>query len=224
MVYTYSMTRRVEFASDEIYHVYNRGTEKRKIYLSTTDYERFLALLCLCNQKDRIDERIDRRDLAEVLQLPRGLPLVDIAAYCLMPNHFHLILHEISGDGISRFMQKLMTGYTMYFNARHERNGVLFQGKFKAIHAKDDRYLKYLIAYVHLNPIELTKIFEKERLSVSKEVRSLNSYPYSSYLDYCGKKRAENVIVNRCVLPDYFSTPSKFRSHIKEWLEYGRVR
>ncbi len=213
------MTRQVEFSTDEIYHVYNRGTEKRSVFTSARDYERFLALLYICNQKVRIDERIDRRKIHEVLEFPRGTTLVDVAAYCLMPNHFHLILRETNEGGISKFMQKLVTGYTMYFNKRHQRSGALFQGKFKAVHAKDDRYLKYLIAYVHLNPIDLTQAFEKEKL-VTNKAQVLEKYLYSSYLDYTGTKRPENAIVNSHAFPEYFSSPSQFKSHIREWFEY----
>ncbi|TSC86474.1 MAG: hypothetical protein G01um10148_460 [Parcubacteria group bacterium Gr01-1014_8] len=214
------MTRQIEFASDEIYHVYNRGTEKRSIFSSRGDYERFLTLLYSCNQEERLDERLSRYSLREALELPRGSPLVDVAAYCLMPNHFHLILREIGVGGISKFMQKVITGYTMYFNKRHERNGALLQGKFKAVHAKDDRYLKYLIAYVHLNPVALTKTFEKETLSALANLKSLERYPYSSYLDFSGVERPENKLIDAKAMPEYFSTPSEFKKHINEWLAY----
>ncbi|MBI5470095.1 transposase [Candidatus Kaiserbacteria bacterium] len=211
------MTRQIEFASDELYHIYNRGTEKRIVFLSRWDYDRFLTLLYLCNQEERIDERLNRHTLAQALELPQGSPLVNIVAYCLMPNHFHLVLREISGSGISRYMQKVITGYTMYFNKKYDRSGVLFQGKFKAAHAKDDRYLQYLMAYVHLNPTTLTNVFEKDKLSST--VRSLKQYRYSSYLDYIGTKRPENKLVDMYALPGYLSGPKHFKKHIKEWLD-----
>ncbi len=214
------MAQRIEFASNEIYHIYNRGTEKRLIFTSRRDYERFLTLLYSCNQEERLDERLSRHTLREALELPRGSPLVDVAAYCLMPNHFHLVLVEIGGSGISKFIQKVITGYTMYFNKRYERSGALFQGKFKVVHAKDDRYLKYLIAYVHLNPTALTKTFEKEILSARAHLGSLEKYPYSSYLDYAGIERPENKLIDAHAMPEYFSTPSEFKKHIKEWLSY----
>jgi putative transposase len=138
----------------------------------------------------------------ELLSLERGDQLVRIGAYCLMPNHFHLLLTEQEEAGISSFMQKLSTGYTMYFNKRNERTGVLFQGKYKSKHADEDRYLKYLISYIHLNP-------------------EIPHDAYSSYLDYMGHDRIESVIIDRGCLPDYFPTPELFEKEMKEWLNYS---
>ena len=164
------MSRSIKFAPKEYYHLYNRGTEKRQIFSSDADRERFLTLLYLSNDSApvRIDNLMQQahqqgRTLLEVaLASERGELLVDLCAYCLMPNHFHLLVRERSNDGISRFMQKLTTGYTMYFNTRRERTGSLFHGKFKAEHAKDNRYLKYLISYIHLNPVKLIESKWKE--------------------------------------------------------------
>ncbi len=120
------------------------------------------------------------------------------------------------------FMQKLSTSYTMYFNTRYERDGALFQGRFKAQDANDDRYLKYLIAYIHLNPVKLIEPKWKE-FGV-KNVRNvhvfLDKYPYSSYLDYCGIERPERYIIETNVLPDYFETAASFRSNMLEWIGY----
>src|SRR3989338_5492140 len=142
------MGRNLTFAPGEFYHIYNRGTEKRKIFLSARDHERFLSLLYLANGEERVDMKRQGRTLSELMLQDKGKKLVEVCAYCLMPNHFHLILKEIDEGGISKFMQKIITGYTMYFNKNYERSGALFQGKFKSEHAKNDRYLKYLIAYL----------------------------------------------------------------------------
>ena len=212
-----AMTRQIEFTSDELYHIYNRGTEKRIVFISCADYERFLMLMYLCNQEERLDERIHRQTFRQALECPRGAPLVDIVAYCLMPNHFHLILREISGNGISRFMQRVITGYTMYFNKKHERSGALFQGRFKAVHVQNDRYLQYLMAYIHLNPTALTKTFEKNILESA--IHAFKQYQYSSYLDYIGVSRPENALVDKHALPGYLSNPGEFKKHIQEWFD-----
>ena len=91
-----------------------------------------------------------------LLDLPRKETLVDIGAYCLMPNHFHLLIRETAEGNISRFMLKLQTGYPMYFNKKYQRTGALFEGKFKAKHITNDNHLKYLFAYLHLNPVKIT--------------------------------------------------------------------
>ena len=222
------MTRNIEFAPGEYFHLYNRGTERRTIFSSETDYERMLALLYLCNgtipvRMDGIRRKQGGRALLEVLtEVDRGIPLVDICAYCFMPNHFHILVHEKEGNGISKFMQKIGNGYTGYFNTRYERTGTLFQGKFKATHVDNDRYLKYLIAYIHLNPIKLIDPRWKENgiQNKKKALTYLDQYQYSSYLDYRRDSRTQRIILNQDALPQYFETPKDFAANISEWLDY----
>jgi len=204
-------------APNEIYHVYNRGTEKRSVFITQKDYERFLALLHFCNstKQTQIGNMRDMT-LAELLSLDKGEPLVDIAAYCLMPNHFHLLLRQRKEGGISKFMQKLVTGYTMYFNVKNDRTGALFQGKYKSKHAGEDRYLKYLMAYIHLNPHKLAQD-KISRFDLDKE---LESYRYSSYAEYAGEIRPQSVLVTKDALPLYFPTPKDFIKELQEWLSY----
>lgn len=137
---------REKLVTNSYYHIYNRGTEKRKIFTGEKDYSRFLASLFLCNSQKPADLKLQGSTLYELLQNDRGETLVDICAYCLMPNHFHLLLYEKNEGGISKFMQKLQTAYTMYFNKKNERSGALFQGTYKLSLADTDNYLKYLIA------------------------------------------------------------------------------
>lgn len=222
---------REKFAPGELYHLYNRGTEKRNIFSTKKDYERFVALLFLCNSKNKIHikDLLPRGStsgnlLHDLCEIERGDTLVDIGAYCLMPNHFHLLIKEKEEGGSSKFMQKLMTGYTMYFNTRHERTGALFQGKFKATHAKEDRYLKYLISYIHLNPVKLIEPAWKETgIADRKNAEAfLKSYTYSSYLDYTtmGTERSESLVLEKNCLPNYFETAKMFDAHITDWLDY----
>jgi len=146
---------------------------------------------------------------------------VDIASYCLMPNHFHLLVRAREEGGVSKFMQKLTTGYTMYFNKRYERTGALFQGKFKATHVNNDRYLRYLISYIHLNPVKLIEPKWKETGISNREraERYLREYAHSSYLDYMGEARPAASLLERSAVPDYFSETS-FESFVTEWLTY----
>lgn len=206
----------------EYYHLYNRGTEKRRIFTSKADYERFFALLFLCNGKIAVDLKLQGRTLSEVQTIEKGEPIVDICTYCLMPNHFHFLMRERAKGGISHFMLKLMTGYTMYFNKHYERRGTLFEGRSKAKHANDDRYLSYLIAYIHLNPVKLMDPTWKENGVANKKAAEsfLKQYRYSSYPDYIGERRLENCIVNKEALPEYAETGMGFRRMVTEWLEY----
>ena len=151
--------RKINFHEDEYYHVYNRGTDKRTIFLEEREYERFLYLLYACNDVNPLlNSQFYYRGFASIVtQIDTREKLVNILCFCLMPNHYHLLLQQRVKEGISRFMQKLGTGYTMYFNTKHKRNGVLFQGVFKGIHVEDERYLTHLTRYIHLNPLELKK-------------------------------------------------------------------
>lgn len=216
------MTRTFSFAPGEFYHIYNRGTEKRNIFMSRSDRDRFLALLYLANQNEPADLKLQGSTLLEIVEERAGDPIVEIVAYCLMPNHFHLLIRELEDGGISKFMQKLTTGYTMYFNKKYERNGSLFQGRFKATHVADDRYLRYLISYIHLNPVKLIEPKWKETGIANKAAaeKYLETYAQSSYLDYLGNDRPEGVILSREALPEYFSSSADFKTFVTEWLTY----
>lgn len=216
------MGRSFVFAPQEFYHLYNRGTEKRNIFSSRADNDRFLTLLYLANQSGAIHLQLQGRTLKELSTRREGEPLVAITAYCLMPNHFHLLVRELQEGGTSKFMQKLMTGYTMYFNKKNDRSGSLFQGRFKATHVADDRYLRYLISYIHLNPVKLIEPRWKEASIADRAgaERYLESYTQSSYLDYLGRERPEGMILTREALPEYFSSGSDFRTFVTEWLTY----
>lgn len=216
------MSRNITFAPGEYYHIYNRGTEKRLIFKGESDYDRFLSLLYVANSNKPIHLQFQGRTLKELEGADRGESLVDICAYCLMPNHFHLLVREKAPGGMSKFMQKVITGYTMYFNKRHERSGALFQGKFKATHANEDSYLKYLMAYIHLNPIKLIEPMWKEVgvKDMKKAEKYLQQYVGSSFLDYTGQDRIESKIVNRQALPEYFLTSKNFIAELSEWLHF----
>lgn len=153
------MANRDPFALEEWYHCYNRGVDKRRIFESARDYERFLVGMFVGNSDLPVHiSNLKSSRLQDVLKddsFERGDPLVEIGAYCLMSNHFHLLIRELIEGGIARFMQKLCTGYTMYFNTKNERTGALLAGTFKSKHVSDDRYFKHLVSYFHLNPAEL---------------------------------------------------------------------
>ena len=216
------MSRVFNFAPEEFYHLYNRGTEKRNIFLSNSDYDRFLTLLYLVNQPGPAVLKIQGRTLEELRGKHDGEPLVEIVAYCLMPNHFHLLVREVQDGGISKFMQKLTTGYTMYFNKKNDRSGALFQGKFKATHVADDRYLRYLVSYIHLNPIKLIEPNWKET-GIADCIAAENylaAYTPSSYRDYLGETRQQGILLSPTALPGYFDSGMDFKSLVTEWLTY----
>lgn len=218
------MQRYVIFAKDEYYHIYNRGNDKQKIFLDSKDYERFLTLLYLSNSYNAFKlRRNEGRSLLEHMSLDRGETLVDICAYCIMPNHFHILIKEKIDGGIPIFMRKLATGYSMYFNKRYERTGKLFENTYKAEHADTDNYLKYLFSYIHLNPVKLVDpAWRKNGIKDFKDSYNfLNSYEYSSYLDYLQIERKIGSIINKNALPKYFDSKEAIEKEIFDWLTYS---
>ena len=214
--------RSFEFAVDEFYHIYNRGVEKRTIYIDNNDHQRFLELLYISNTVKPTDIRSISRTHDSVYEWDRGDQLVAVGAYCLMPNHFHILLTPLREHGVSLFMNKLCTSYSMYFNRRYDRSGALYGDKFKAKHADSDEYLKYLFAYIHLNPVKLYQSDWKERGIDDFEAayEYVSQYKYSSLQDHQGKKRPEGAILNRDPFPNYFEDESANKKELQEWLQY----
>ena len=214
--------RKTLFESGGFYHVYNRGNSKQTIFHDEEDYNRFIKLLFLSNGKENFKMCFIRD---EIYNFNRGEQLVDIGAYCLMPNHFHLLLTQSENGSISKFMQKLSTGYSMYYNKKYERTGTLFEGKFKSEHAKDDRYLKYLFSYIHLNPVKLLcHNWKEEGIKDKKHALTfIEQYKFSSYQDYTGHARKQKEIINLEVFPYYFLTKKVFGEEIFDWLDYKQL-
>lgn len=215
------MQRKIIFSEGEYYHIYNRGVEKRIIFLDKADYERFLLLLKVANSTEPVHIQSSYRGRALIGE--KEETLVDIGAFCLMPNHFHILLKEKRSDGIRLFLHKISTAYSMYFNKRYERKGALFQGVFQAQHADSDNYLKYLFSYIHLNPIKLIQSDWKENGigDIDGAKKYLDDYRYSSFSDYTGVKREENNILNTKVFPEYFESVEDFKDNIFDWLEFN---
>ena len=184
---------------DEYYHIYNHGAHKAPIFQDKNDYERFVALLFTANDRSLRMRRVDlRRIKPDQLFTYERDTLVDIIAYCLMPNHLHIVIKEKSEDGISCFIHKLCTSYSMYFNFKYDHSGTILQGQYKSKHVDNDDYFRYLIQYVHLNPYgieepEMMKVAKQEYLDEAIEFSK--KYEYSSYKDYLGENRAQRTIL-----------------------------
>lgn len=212
------MERHCTFSVGEFYHVYNRGVEKRNIFIDKKDWARFHKLLYLANSIQPFEFReLEDQDIETI---DRSEPIVAIGAYVLMPNHFHILAKEITQNGLSTFMKKLTTGYSMYFNKKQERVGPLLQGRFKAEHVVRDEHLKYLYIYIHLNPVKLIEPKWKEMGIKNKNrvLKFIEHYYYSSYEDYCNTKRQEDKILTKDEFPEYFSDTDKFKNYTNDWL------
>ncbi len=217
------MLRKNPFITGECYHIYNRGIDKRVIFKSQFDYERFLMLLYIANttKSFRLDQLINyqHKVFKDIFSIDRGELLVSIGGWCLMNNHFHLLLKQEVDGGITKFMKKLGTGYSMYFNIKYNRRGALFGGLFKSKLIEDDDYMKHLLGYVHLNPLEIK--FPNWEKSIGKNNREmknfLESYVYSSYTDYLHKKREVSAILSTKAFPKYFNDTKDFSDFIESY-------
>ena len=203
------MQRKTPFAEGEHYHIYSRGVEKRKTFLSARDYQRFVALLYIMNQNApfRMENflRDKQKSLKNIFNEKREKTLVSILSYCLMPNHFHLILYEHTESGISKFMGKLLTAYSMYFNLKYERSGPLFTHPFRSEHIDNEPQYMYIFSYVHLNPLSIHDNHWKKNGVKNKKAaeKFLSNYQYSSYLDFLKEQRVESNILDFSKIPKY---------------------
>lgn len=167
------------------YHIYNRGVAKQPIFLDEQDYQVFLRFL-----KEYLLP-LEHPDLQALKKLtPRRAPInccqdVELLAYCLMPNHFHLLLKNLTKRGIEKFIRAFGINYSMYFNQKYDRVGPLYQGVYKAVAIEGDEQFVYISKYIHLNPRELLTRF-----------RTLHEYSYSSYQNYLGERHQDWVHTN----------------------------
>jgi putative transposase len=227
--------RKTKIEKGKIYHIYNRGVEKRDIFLSDGDRWRFLQGLYLFNDESisanllfRLEQEKGKMHfgiLREYMQ-NQGIerkPLVRIMADCLKPNHFHLLLEEIKESGISRFMHKLGTGYTKFFNKKYERVGPLFQGAFKAIEVSNDIQLSYLLAYINIiNPgQELEPDLKAVAQNPDEILQFVETYPWSTHQEYLGKR--DSIIIEKGVAGKIFSTPKKYKAFVADVIKGRQV-
>lgn len=191
------MERQHPFIVGEFYHIYNRGVEKKNIYRTDGDRRHFQRLLYTRNSTGRIDS--DRVKGLPLRTIKRGSCLTEVIAYCMMPNHFHLLLRESVEGGISAFMGKLGTAYSMFVNTKYERSGPLMCRPFRSKHVSNNDYFQWVFAYIHLNPRELvSQSSRSDARSTSADLdRFLRNYPYSSFPDYVVGKRDESAILSK---------------------------
>jgi len=186
---------------EEYYHLYNRGNDKQILFKRKEDWARFLFLLIygqsalpIHNTKRHVKNFIkkgtfDLTDKAtEKIFKNREVELI---AFSIMPNHFHILAMEITENGISKYMQRVQIAYAMYFNKRNERSGHVFQGSFGSTHIEDNEQLLYVSAYIHLNPIEVP------------QCKDVKKFEWSSYQDYLVHNRWGELLKPSIILDQY---------------------
>ena len=212
------------------YHTYNRGVEKRKIFMDGTDYLRCVHDLYEFNDTDAVinlNRRFDgyRISINGASTEKSRNKLIDIIIWCLMPNHYHLFSTPKIENGLSRFHQKFGIGFSNFFNTKYKRSGVLFQGKYKKVQVADDAQMAQLVCYIHSNPLDLWKPGWKENGLSSLEIQGAlkfleKEYRWSSHLDYLGIKNFPSLISNNEFLINFFGGPAGYREFFINWLKY----
>jgi len=195
--------RKQPLTSGNYYHIFNRGVEKRKTFTSERDYRRFLETL------EHV--LIDKRKFARKTKMPANInenPKVEVIAFCLMPNHFHLLLRQIGDSGISELLQRLTNSYTKYFNLKYKRTGPLFEGRFKAVLIQNNDQLMHISRYIHLNPV------------VSGIVNDPRNFEWSSYRVFVGEKQSN--FIKQDVIINNFDRRYTYEQFVLDQIDYGK--
>lgn len=194
------------FEEEGIYHVFNRGVEKRDIFLDEQDYRIFLYYLYIYVVP--LDQVLIKHPHLPIRLCGKNLsPEIELFAYCLMPNHFHLLIKQKSFDGVSRLLKQLTNAYAKYFNDKYNRVGGLFQGRFKAVNIETNEQLLHTSRYIHLNPL------------ASGLTKDLKTYQWSSYLEYINKK--DDLICSKETILFFFPT-SKYEDFVMDQADYAK--
>jgi len=223
---------RPKIIAGKIYHVLNRGVDKRPIFLEDKDYLRFIHDLYEFNDQNPINNGFYHfQTQSNVVGLryigantttnrrPRKF-LVEILAFCLMKNHYHLMVIPKTDRALALFMKRLNQGYTRYFNEKNERSGVLFQGKYKAVEVNREAHFIHLPYYIHCNPLDYSAPnWRKREIKDYKKVfASLTNWRWSSFPDYIGQKNFPSV-TQRDFLLKFFDGPEEYKKSMIAWLK-----
>lgn len=210
--------RKTPLINDQFYHILNRSINRESIFVRQKDCKRFSTTLDFYRFESppvRLSYFLSRgvekrKELMTSLQ-ENSKKLVEIICFCLMPNHFHFLLKQISDEGISKFVGLVQNSYTRYFNTRHKRQGHIFQGQFKAIRIETDEQLLHLARYIHLNP---------HTSFVVKTLKDLEKYPWSSFVEFLGEK--EGFCVKNIILSQ-FAERNDYRKFVFSNADYQRT-
>ena len=190
--------RKIQLAPGEHYHVCNRGVNKGIIFHDNGDYNRFLFLILYFQSPinfPQVGRSVDEFVKHSVLDNAGEIiekRTVELVAFCIMPNHFHLIIKSLDDESISAYMHRVLNAYAKYYNTKYKKSGHVFQGPYRAVHIIDDRQLLHTSAYVHRNPREISRWFKNE-----------DKYQWSSYQDFIGENRFDSLLMPDIVVGQF---------------------
>lgn len=210
--------RKIPLVNNEVYHLFNRGIERRPVFTTVYDYRRFLKTIDFyrfLTPPFKLSRFFDssRQTREEVLKklVDEKRELVEIYCFCLMPNHFHFLLRQLKNGGISSFLRLVQNSYAKYYNIKRNRVGSLFQGPFKAVRVETDKQLLHLSRYIHLNPYTS---------HVIKTVKELKAYRWSSLLDYLGGDNYS--FLKRELILGFFKNERDYQKFVFDRADYQR--
>lgn len=228
------MPTRKSLLNNEIYHVITRGVADMPIFKNDQDRYRAIFSIYEFNNDQPVEIRKRREERKNKVKIGGGREsaisqkkktdeLVDVLAFCLMPNHIHLLLRQNKDGGISKFMRKFGSGYANYFNIKYKRKGYLFQGRFKSIRIKNDVQLRIIFSYIHTNPVSLIEHDWKEKgiNNLAKIIPFLSNFKWSSYSDYLGKDNFPSV-TKREFLLNFMGGRQRAEKFVLDWLRYKK--
>ena len=214
--------KRPPLVNGEIYHIVIRSIEGLKLFVNEKDYLRMVHNLFEFNDSSPTKWGYRKRYFKNSENSSRNL-LVEILAFCLMPNHVHLLVRQLQDDGITKLMRKVGAGYGTYYNKKYERSGHVFQGRYKAVHIKNDQQLITVFVYIHTNPVALIVPSWKEKgiANIEKVIYFLEKYRWSSYLDYLQNKNFPSL-TSREFLAELMGGVEGCRGFVKDWLQFKK--
>jgi hypothetical protein len=211
------------FKQHMYYHIYNSGADRRKIFSSKEDFDRFEAYLYLLNavESQRAANFFvkDRQD--EIFNSARGENLIAIGAYSLTPHQFHILARPLIENGIGKFMQKLQTAYTMFFNKKYFHDGRLFHSAYRSEEINSDERLRRAFTFIHLSPASIFD--ERWEDAGGSELALLITralqYRYSSAGEYAS---AKFVITAPAEFPQHMRRMKDAQTHFASWVKYKK--
>lgn len=228
--------RKERFANEEIYHIVIRSIDDNLLFKNIDDYYRGIFSIYEFNDTKSAIIRERRRVRLQIKKLlsqrnrtdenkvaDTRNKLVEILAFCFMPNHIHLLLRQARNDGVEKFMLKIGTGYGGYFNRKYNRKGHVFQNRFNAVHIKTDNQLRAALIYIHTNPISLIEPGWKDGKirNLKRAIEFLNNYKWSSHRDYLGINNFPSV-TEREFLLEIMGGVVGYQNAIKDWIKHKK--
>jgi putative transposase len=199
-----------KFSTNSIYHIINRGIDGQNFFKQANNYKRFEKTLSFYIEKHPPQKfsLTLRGELNKILSQSPRESLVELLAFCLMPNHFHLLVKQLQENGITTYMKNIQNSYTRYYNIKNKRIGTLYQGKFKAVMIENDEQLLHVSRYIHLNPY------------AARLTNNPLTYKWSSLKNYLEGHR--NRLCNPTLILEMIGSPFRYKNFLEDYVDYAR--